>query len=73
MGAKKFWAVLLVLMSNSAFLYAQIGEPCGGTDPDAVCPLDTWVFVLAGAAVLFAVVHLYRKQKSLLKNSEGTK
>jgi len=73
MGVKKFWAILLVLMANSALLYAQPGEPCNGADPDAYCPLDTWVFVLAGAALVLAVLHLSRKQKSLLKNAEGIK
>ncbi len=45
-------------------VYAQVDNPCDGSDPDASCPLDTWVFVLAGALVIFAVARLYRKQKS---------
>jgi len=52
-------------MLNAVFLFAQ-GSPCGGTDPDEVCPLDTWVVVLAVAAFVFAAIHLYRKQKAAL-------
>jgi hypothetical protein len=62
----KFIGALFLLTLNCAALYAQPGEPCGGTDPDAVCPLDTWVFVLAAVVVVFAFIHLSRKQKSLL-------
>jgi hypothetical protein len=51
-------------MLNGVFLYAQPGEPCGGVDPDATCPLDSWVVVLAAVAVTATVVHLYRKQRS---------
>jgi hypothetical protein len=73
MLVRKFWVVFLVLMTNAAFLFAQPGEPCGGTDPDATCPLDGWVWFLAAAAVIFAAVQLRRKQRSLLNNSEGTR
>jgi hypothetical protein len=52
------------MMLNTAALYAQPGEPCGGVDPDATCPLDTWVIVLAFAAVVFAAFHLHRKRQS---------
>jgi len=51
-------------MLNVIVLYAQPGEPCGGTDPDATCPLDTWVIVLAVIATVFAAIHLSRKQRS---------
>ena len=73
MLGRKFWVVFFALVCNAALLFAQPGEPCGGTDPDATCPLDSWVWVLAAAAVVFAATHLHRKQKSLLKNSEGIK
>jgi len=62
MRIKIFCGALLLLMLNVVALYAQPGEPCGGTDPDATCPLDNWVIVLAFAAAIFAVIHLYRKQ-----------
>lgn len=65
---KVFFGTLTFLLLNVVFVFAQPGEPCGGTDPDAVCPLDTWVFVLAAGALLFTTLHLYRKQKRSLVN-----
>jgi len=35
-------------------------DPIGGSCPT---PLDTWVIVLAVAALIFASVHLHHKQK----------
>jgi hypothetical protein len=64
MRIKIFLGAFLLLMLNGVFLYAQPGEPCGGVDPDATCPLDSWVVVLAAVAVTATVVHLYRKQRS---------
>jgi hypothetical protein len=63
MRIKIFCGALLLLMLNVAALHAQPGEPCGGVDPDATCPLDTWVVVLAVIATAFAAVHLFNKQK----------
>ena len=57
-----FCCVLLLLTFNAVVLHAQPGEPCAGTDPDASCPLDTWVFVLAGAMVIVTTVRLYQKK-----------
>ena len=60
-----FCAAFLFLMFNVVLACAQ-GLPCGGEDPDApACPIDTWVVVLAGAAFIFAAVHLYRRQKAV--------
>jgi hypothetical protein len=73
MRVKIFLGSLLLLILNTAVLYAQPGEPCGGTDPDAVCPLDTWIFVLAFIALTFAAIQLHRKQKSPLPMAKGTK
>jgi len=73
MRSKLFGGALLLLILNSAVLYAQPGVPCGGTDPDATCPLDTWVIVLAIIAVIFAAYHLHRKQKSPLPAAKGIK
>ena len=73
MRVKIFLGTLLLLMLNTVASYAQPGEPCGGVDPDATCPLDTWVIILASIAVIFAVIHLNRKQKSLLSKTEGIK
>ena len=66
-------ALLLLFILNSSVLFAQPGEPCGETDPDATCPLDTWVIVLAIIAVIFAAYHLHRKQKSPLPIAKGIK
>ncbi|MDR3693260.1 hypothetical protein [Mucilaginibacter sp.] len=76
MRGKLFWWPLLLFILNSSVLFAQStnpGEPCGGTDPDATCPLDTWVIILAMVAVVFAAWHLYRKQKSPLPAAKGMK
>jgi hypothetical protein len=39
--------------------------PCADQDPTGTnpCPLDTWVWVLVAAAMVFGAVQLYRKQK----------
>ena len=63
MRLMKFCGAFLVLMMSVGLVYAQPGEPCYGTDPDAGCPLDTWVIVFAGAAFLLAALHLHRRQK----------
>jgi hypothetical protein len=54
------FVLLLISMVNA---HAQ-GLPCGGDDPDAVCPLDTWVVVLVVAASMFAAFRLYTRQTS---------
>ena len=64
MRVKVFCGVFALLMLNAVFLFAQ-GSPCGGTDPDEVCPLDTWVWVFGFFAIAFAGFHLYRKNKRL--------
>ncbi len=63
MKIKIFFGVLLLLMLNVVIASAQ-GIPCGGDDPDATCPLDAWVIVLAAFALILATIHLYRNQKS---------
>lgn len=64
MKKKIFFSTVALLVINTTVLLAQ-GLPCSDTDPDATCPLDSWVVVLAAAALLFAAWHLHRKQKSL--------
>ena len=64
MRVKLFFATLLLLVLSTGALYAQPGEPCAGVDPDANCPLDTWVIILAVAALAFATIHLYRKRSA---------
>ncbi|MEO3403140.1 hypothetical protein AAFN85_04510 [Mucilaginibacter sp. CAU 1740] len=58
--------ILLVVTVLSSFAQSSDpGFPCDGTDGDAVCPLDTWVVLLALVAFAITVIHLYRKQKSI--------
>jgi hypothetical protein len=64
MRAKIFLGTLLLLILNSVTLFAQPGEPCAGVDPDATCPLDTWVIILAVAALVFATIRLHRKRSA---------
>jgi hypothetical protein len=54
-----------ILFLLPAISFGQgLGPDCSDTDPiDANCPLDTWVFVLAAVVLVFAVIHLQRKQK----------
>jgi len=66
---KIFCSALILLMLNVMVGFAQTGTtgpgaPCGGTDIDADCPLDTWVIFLAVIAVVFAAIHLHKKQKA---------
>ena len=56
--------IAICIVSCPSLLLAQ-DLPCGGDDPYATCPLDSWVIVLAAVALIFAAVHLYRKQKTV--------
>jgi hypothetical protein len=61
--------ILLFLFANVTVLFAQLlGGPgsgaCDNADPDTSdCPLDSWVIILVACALVFAVFHLYQKQK----------
>ena len=55
--------IAICIVCCPSLLLAQ-DLPCGGNDPYATCPLDSWVIVLAAIALIFAVVHLGRKQKA---------
>ena len=70
MRIRIFLGTMLLLMLNTAMLFAQPGEPCAGNDPDSTCPLDTWVIVLAVVAVVFAVIRLRRKQQALSESNQ---
>ena len=61
MKLKAGFSVLILTLISVVTAHAQ-GLPCGGDDPDATCPLDTWVIVLVIAASLFAAYTLYRRQ-----------
>lgn len=64
MKSKAAFGVLILTLISAVAAHAQ-GLPCGGNDPDATCPLDTWVIVLIVAASLFATYTLYRRQSAL--------
>ncbi|MGZ3944177.1 MAG: hypothetical protein ACXVJB_04500 [Mucilaginibacter sp.] len=55
---------LLVLLMLSATVHAQT-LPCGGTDPDATCPIDSWVIVLVAGASFFAAYTLFKRKKGI--------
>jgi hypothetical protein len=65
MKGKIFFGIVLLLVINVNCLFAQgclPSGPDGGDDPGD-CPLDTWVLVLVGVALAFAMFNLYRRQK----------
>jgi len=64
MKLKATLSVLILTLISTIAAHAQ-GLPCGGSDPDATCPLDTWVIVLVVAASFFAAYTLYRRQSAL--------
>jgi hypothetical protein len=55
-------ASLLTLLS--VITASAQGLPCGGDDPDATCPIDSWVIILVAAASLFAVYSLLKRKNS---------
>ena len=62
MGVKIF-CITSLLMIHVVLLFAQNLPP--GCDTDGNCPIDNWIIYLAGGAVIFAVIHLYRKDKRI--------
>ncbi len=63
MKVKAGFSVLVLLLLSIVSAHAQT-LPCNGTDDDGNCPLDTWVAVLAFAALIFAIFHLYHRQST---------
>jgi hypothetical protein len=62
--------VSLIILAGSVVLLPSISfaqsadQPCGGDDPTVpVCPLDTWVWLLAVVAAILGAIYLQRKQK----------
>lgn len=60
-----FCVVVLFLIGIANAMAQTIDLPCSDTDPDAVCPLDTWVIILVIAASAFAAYALYRRQNAM--------
>jgi len=56
---------LLVLVLISVITAHAQGLPCGGDDPDATCPLDTWVIVLVAVSSVFAALTLFRRKRAI--------
>ncbi len=58
--------LLNILMVTSTFaddIYPCDGDPDGGGYTGNNCPIDTYVWVLAIAALVFGAVYLHRQQK----------
>jgi hypothetical protein len=69
--AKLAGATFILLLTEVLKLHAQTGATgssgeCGDfSDPDnPSCPLDSWIYVLVFAALVFVSFHLYRRQKA---------
>jgi len=62
---RKIFLILSIILSP-LLLLADPGEPCGDNDPTGMnpCPLDTYVWVLAIAALILGAVYLYKQQKA---------
>jgi hypothetical protein len=63
---KKVLGVLFLLCLHT-ICFAQIANPCDGTDNDDGCPvpLDTWVLALVAIAFIYGIYRLHKKQKAL--------
>ena len=64
------YKILVAVVAASSILLLPVSSfaqdlPCGDQDPTGTnpCPLDTWVWVLVVAAMVFGAVQLYRRQK----------
>jgi hypothetical protein len=68
MKFKAGFGVFVLLLLNIITAHAQT-LPCNGDDPDATCPLDTWVIVLVIAASFFTAFRLYRRKSSSAPNA----
>lgn len=64
MKFKALAGTLLLTLLSIVTANAQ-GLPCGGDDPDATCPIDTWVILLVAAASAFAAYTLIKRKKGV--------
>ena len=65
MNLKAGFCVLVFFLMAIVTAVAQTTVPCDDADPDANCPLDTWIVVLVIMASAFAAYSLYRRQNIL--------
>jgi hypothetical protein len=63
MKKRVFGITLLLLAISVHHLFAQGTTPCDPDDP-STCPIDAWVWLLVAAALVFAMMQLYRRQKT---------
>ncbi|HEY9534381.1 MAG TPA: hypothetical protein VIQ77_07575, partial [Mucilaginibacter sp.] len=61
---KKKILLSLLFLSNTFMLFAQGpgapgGDGGGCADPDANCPLDTWIIAFAAFALIGTTIYLY--------------
>jgi len=68
MKLKAGLGVFILFVLSVVNVHAQ-GLPCGGDDPDATCPLDSWVIVLVIAASAFSAFRLYQNKKAVQQSS----
>jgi hypothetical protein len=57
-------SVFVLTLISIITAHAQ-GLPCGGDDPDATCPLDTWVIVLVVVSSVFAAFTLFKRKRAI--------
>ena len=69
MKLKAGLGILVLMMISVVSAHAQLNLPCGGEDPDATCPLDTWVIILVLASGIFTAYRLYRRQTASLSRA----
>ncbi|MFD0793509.1 hypothetical protein ACFQZX_07755 [Mucilaginibacter litoreus] len=69
---KRIFLFLIIFILNAAVVLADdppFENPCEGHDIDdptpCELPLDTWVYVLVFAAIIFGAYKLYQKNKAV--------
>jgi hypothetical protein len=69
MMVRKVIITIMCVWINTTIAFAQDpGFPCEGDDIDNPCelPLDTWVYVLVIAGVIFGAYKLHQKKRKLI-------
>ncbi|MES2060593.1 MAG: hypothetical protein V4456_01650 [Bacteroidota bacterium] len=65
--AARIFCTFLASVILPSICFAQDDTPADGCDPYDGCavPLDTWVYVLVIAAVIYGAYRMHQKQKAL--------